>query len=229
MMKKHFTLIELLVVIAIIAILAAMLLPALSAARERARQANCVSNLKQLGTAVMMYTGDNQDYLPAKPNASGQVIHNGMAVLKTPGADPAYPSDFIINGGYLGSPQPTSVNELKSLISRSFKCPSDSAVAMTEHGSTFDTSYIFIIWSRNAVVDSKWDAERHARSRIGDQPGHVIYSCFFPPRTNTNPRPHNKLCPTLYLGGHVTSNQFPTGTVGDVWYNAVTFFDEDRN
>lgn len=63
-MKKSFTLIELLVVIAIIAILAAMLLPALSAARARARNSACQSNLKQIGTAVQMYLNDNKDYLP---------------------------------------------------------------------------------------------------------------------------------------------------------------------
>ena len=57
-----FTLIELLVVIAIIAILAAMLLPALSAARESAKESNCRGKLKQLSMAAIMYAGDNQDY-----------------------------------------------------------------------------------------------------------------------------------------------------------------------
>ena len=58
-----FTLIELLVVIAIIAILAAMLLPALGKARKAARSSTCLSNLKQLGTAIQMYAGDNNDVI----------------------------------------------------------------------------------------------------------------------------------------------------------------------
>ena len=69
--ETAFTLIELLVVIAIIAILAALLLPALSKAKERAIRIQCTSNLKQWGIATIMYGGDNREFFPRNATSDG--------------------------------------------------------------------------------------------------------------------------------------------------------------
>jgi prepilin-type N-terminal cleavage/methylation domain-containing protein/prepilin-type processing-associated H-X9-DG protein len=69
--KRAFTLIELLVVIAIIAILAALLLPALATAKEQGKRTQCMSNLKQINLSLQIYAGENRNLLPNLPNDDG--------------------------------------------------------------------------------------------------------------------------------------------------------------
>ncbi len=89
--KNGFTLIELLVVIAIIAILAAMLLPALARAREKARRGVCITNLKQLGLALQIYAGDWGGWFPILDERTGQSAYsktNRSLALLTGQTDP---------------------------------------------------------------------------------------------------------------------------------------------
>lgn len=121
MKRNGFTLIELLVVIAIIAILAAILFPVFAKAREKARQTQCLSNAKQIGLAVIMYTTDWDECYQSVPDDPGgfdegvawQGFHPNIF------RDPAM-TNYMKNNSFVGQLQPYIKNKAM------FICPSDS-------------------------------------------------------------------------------------------------------
>ena len=141
MNKKGFTLVELLVVVAIIAILAAMLLPALSRARERARAAVCMSNLKQIANAFHMYTLDYDGYLPPeryRAYSSGSSYRSYQwLLLKLPW----YPYKL----GYLPAPPEENKKWLNKTYGTPavgvFRCPSCKPFSACGSGGGYSAGY----------------------------------------------------------------------------------------
>lgn len=148
-----FTLIELLVVIAIIAILAAMLLPALSKAKEKAKAIACLSNLKQVGLAQALYINDNQSKFPSALNFFG----NG-SVKVTPANYLAF-ANVTFQYTYTFGGVPKMLNLANPGV---FRCPSDKLYTNSiPPGDNDITSYRsrWVVWYNTAIYRGLKDTD----------------------------------------------------------------------
>jgi prepilin-type N-terminal cleavage/methylation domain-containing protein/prepilin-type processing-associated H-X9-DG protein len=200
--QRAFTLVELLVVIAIIAILAALLLPALGRGTAKAYNAACVNNLRQLGMAIRVYSDDNKERLPS------------AEILPTVPIDPRNPLPRICDvlANYVGRTAGTNTNSATI-----FKCPADKKGRFAAQGSSYE-------W--NAELNGHRMDETRTDSaflllRRGDPSGGITnFVVTLPPGTTPllldydefHPRPPKFGKNVVYMDGHVAALGLSNGS-----------------
>lgn len=222
MKRKYFTLIELLIVIAIIAILAAMLLPALNKARDKAKQIKCVSNLKQLYTTLRLYADDNRDLLPplAKKNDLRSVLGDGQ----TPGAQTRSGWGIVIRCGYLGNPdvEPTGSRRPQLL-----RCPNPAVNAMSWNCYAETVDYII---PRDCSSDRHRNSDPGFGTNLSNIKGRkILFHCTTTEHTfggayaiNKQYNPHG-VAPIAWTDGSAAAEQLAPGDCPGVPGRLETF------